>query len=846
MDSRRDFLKKAALLAAGGGVAGGFPASIQRALAIDPAPGSTWLDAEHVVILMQENRSFDHCYGALRGVRGFNDPRAVTLPDGNPVWLQTNRAGETYAPFRLNIKDTKATWIGSLPHSWADQTDARNGGRHDGWLDAKPSGHRECGHLPLTLGFYNREDIPFYYAFADAFTVCDQNFCSSLTGTTPNRLHLFTGTIRERPSIEAKANVRNEDVDYGAEASWTTFPERLEEHGISWRIYQNEVSLPIGLEGEAEAWLANFSDNPIEWFTQYHVRFAVGYRLALPRREKALTEELAGFETQARPWPESVQKRARAAREELAHVRQEQATWTEAAFAKLPAREQNLHRKAFTTNDGDPHYHELTSLTYRDGTTERTLQVPKGDVLHQFRQDVRTGRLPAVSWIVAPENFSDHPSAPWYGAWYLSECLDILTQNPEVWRKTIFVLCYDENDGYFDHVPPFVPPNPERPESGKVSAGIDSSVEQVRMVQEDERAKLHPGSAKRAGPIGLGFRVPLVIASPWSRGGYVNSQVCDHTSIIQMTERLLSHRTGKAIRENNISAWRRTVCGDLSSVFRPYYGEKLDLPPPVQRDSFLGSIHRAQFKQMPDGFHRLSAEDIALSRTNPQAAPWLPRQEDGIRPSCALPYQLLVDGQITSDRKSFEIHLEALKWSFGERCVGAPFHVYAPGKVRAVSGSAAAFESGRTWAYAVSAGDRLTDAWALADFAEERYHLRVHGPNGFFREFAGSAADPALEITIRHLDDYPFGQAGLRLRNHSSEPLAVEVADLGYGQPRRTIMVAGNGPTQTIPLQLERSHGWYDFGLTVSGAPAFVRSYAGRIEAGRDGFSDPLMGRVVV
>ncbi len=106
MDSRRDFLKKAALLAAGGGLA-----SIEKALAIDPAPGSTWLDAEHVVILMQENRSFDHCYGALRGVRGFDDPRAVSLPNGNPVWLQSNKQGDTYAPFRLNLHDTKATWI---------------------------------------------------------------------------------------------------------------------------------------------------------------------------------------------------------------------------------------------------------------------------------------------------------------------------------------------------------------------------------------------------------------------------------------------------------------------------------------------------------------------------------------------------------------------------------------------------------------------------------------------------------------------------------------------------------------------------------------------------------------
>src|ERR1700674_493923 len=128
MHTRRDLLKLAALASGGAGIAGLIPNSVQRAYAIEPAPGSTFLDAEHVVILMQENRSFDHAFGTLRGVRGFNDPRAVTLPDQRPVWLQTNAGGETYAPFRLDFKGTNATWLGSLPHSWRDQTDARNFG----------------------------------------------------------------------------------------------------------------------------------------------------------------------------------------------------------------------------------------------------------------------------------------------------------------------------------------------------------------------------------------------------------------------------------------------------------------------------------------------------------------------------------------------------------------------------------------------------------------------------------------------------------------------------------------------------------------------------------------------
>ncbi len=164
MQTRRDFLGFAARLASAAGAMGGFQSacleSLSRAAAIEPADGSSYLDAEHIVVLMQENRSFDHAFGTLRGVRGFNDPRAITLPDGNPVWVQTDAQGRHYAPFRLNLKSTKATWMGSLPHSWADQTDARNHGHHDKWLVAKRSGHPEYREMPLTLGYSTRADIP--------------------------------------------------------------------------------------------------------------------------------------------------------------------------------------------------------------------------------------------------------------------------------------------------------------------------------------------------------------------------------------------------------------------------------------------------------------------------------------------------------------------------------------------------------------------------------------------------------------------------------------------------------------------------------------------------------------
>ncbi len=828
MDSRRDFIKKAVLLAAGGGLSGVLPASIQRAFAIDPPRGSTYRDAEHVVILMQENRSFDHAYGALRGVRGFNDPRAVTLPNGNPVWLQTNEAGETYAPFRFNIKEKKSTWMGSLPHGWPDQGEARNSGRHDRWLVAKKLS--DYPQVPLTLGYYSREDIPFYYALADAFTICDQNFCSSLTPTTPNRLHLWTGTVRAKASRQEKAHVNNEDTDYGAEVNWTTFPERLEEQGISWRIYQNEISLPSGLEAEADSWLTNFGDNPLEWFTQYRVRFSSSYRSYLTKKEKTLAAELEAMQTQASPDSDALQKKITEKRDELKKTSSDLAAWSEENFAKLTAHEQNLHLKAFTNNAGDPDYRELAAMTYRDGTTDRQMQAPKGDVFHQFREDVRAGNLPAVSWIVAPEKFSDHPTAPWYGAWYVSEALDILTQDPEVWKKTIFILCYDENDGYFDHIPPFVPPHPDHPETGKVSAGIDTSVEYVSAEQEEEIRKKDPAWTGRAGPIGLGFRVPLVIASPWSRGGYACSQVFDHTSMLKFLETFLTHKTGRPIVESNISPWRRTVCGDLTSVFRPYNGENAVLPAPVEREAFLGSIYEAQHKPIPNDFKKLSAEEIMRARENPAAVPFLPQQEGGARRSCALPYELTVDGALSDDRKSFRVHFSADNKFFKNRAVGAPFHVYGSSK------------TGWARSYAVSAGDRISDDWLLDDFEGRAYDLHVHGPNGFNREFRGSPDDPMVDITLT-----TTGEAELHLRNRdSARSLVLNIVDIAYGNDPRSVSLDSSGKkgaSVSLPIEAARSFGWHDIRIRVEGFPNFEQRFAGRIETGKDSFSDPRMGR---
>lgn len=841
MDNRREFLKRATLLAGGTGMLNVLPMSIQKALAINPAKGSTYLDAEHIVILMQENRSFDHTYGTLQGVRGFNDPRAITLPNKNPVWLQTNKEGETYAPFHLDIKDTNATWMSSLPHSWSNQVDARNDGKYDKWLDAKHSGHEEYSAMPLTMGYYTRQDIPFYYALADAFTICDQNFCSSLTGTTPNRLYFWSGTIREKQEASAVARVWNGDADYDNWANWKTFPERLEENGISWKVYQNEISVGVGFEGEEDAWLANFTDNPLEFFAQYNVKLSAGYIANLPEAAIKAAAEIKKMEQEL---PALTGDKAKAQTKRIDNYKkyllknaEEQKIYTIEKYNQLSDQEKSIHNKAFTTNKKDPHYHELSTLKYQDGTTAREVLVPKGDVLHQFREDVEQGELPTVSWLVAPENFSDHPGAAWYGAWYISEAMDILTKNPEVWKKTIFILAYDENDGYFDHVPPFTVPHLHKQAQGKTSSGIDSSLEYVTKAQQSSDA-----DDVRESPIGLGFRVPLVIASPWSRGGFVCSQVFDHTSSLQFLEHFINNKFGKKIAETNISQWRRVVCGDLTTSFRPYNGEKISTPSSLKRDEVVEDIHKAKFKEPPSNYKKLSTGEIAQIKKDASVFALMPRQEKGTRAACALPYELYVDGRLGSDKKSFEIEFKAGNKIFGKQSSGSPFNVYAPGIFRN--------EAVETWAYTTVAGDTLKDKWQLTDFEAGQYHLSVYGPNGFFREFKGDQNNPAVEIACGYESAKMnakrlSGNILLNVKNNSDLQQVIEITDNAYKTSFQTKALAANTTDTSIVINLGNSHQWYDFTVKIKGNDLFEARYAGHVETGAETTSDPAMGRIV-
>jgi len=445
--TRRRLLRGVAQTAAVAAATALMPPNVQKLLAAGVRRPPSLHDIKHVVLLMQENRSFDHYFGALPGVRGFGDPDALMLSSGRSVFHQPDpQSPDGYLlPFHLDSFTTAAQAIPSTSHAWSVQHQAWNGGRMDQWLPA----HRAADGVngPYTMGYYKREDVPFHYALAEAFTVCDAYYCSVMGPTRPNRLYWMTGMIDAEGRHGGPVR-DNPDMKLGS-LSWTTYPERLEEAGVSWKVYQHAT------EG--------FAFNMLRGFRQ---------------------------------------------------------------FADAPA----------------------TSALYQKG-----MKIASEG---QFEYDARNDRLPAVSWLCPTNEASEHPKyMPATGAEWIASKLDAIAANPDVWAKTVFILCYDENDGLFDHVAPPVPP-----------AGT-------------------PGEFVDGLPIGGGFRVPCVVISPWTAGGWVCSEPFDHTSILRFLEAF----TG--VREPNISDWRRKAFGDLTGAFR--FGQR-PAPPPTLPDT-SGALHRARY-----------------------------------------------------------------------------------------------------------------------------------------------------------------------------------------------------------------------------------------------------------
>lgn len=657
--------------------------SIQRAAAL-PASRRTGSveDVEHIVVLMQENRSFDHYFGTLRGVRGFGDPRPVTLPGGRSVWHQTDGAGKEILPFHPDADDLGLAFVQDLPHGWNDGHAAFNGGRYDRWVLSKGS---------TTMAYLTRDDIPFHYALADTFTVCDAYHCSLIGSTDPNRYYMWTGYTGNDGQGGGPV-LGNDEAGYG----WTTYPERLERAGVSWKIYQD---VGDGLDAAGgwgwiqDAYRGNYGDNSLLYFDQYR-----------------------------------------------------------------------------NANPGDPLYDKA-----RTGTDAR-----RGEgFFDRLRADVQGGRLPQISWVVAPEAFTEHPNWPAnYGAWYTAQVLDALTADPEVWARTALFITYDENDGFFDHlVPPFPPSSPDR--------GLSTV---------DPGADVFPGGdGQAAGPYGLGQRVPMLVVSPWSTGGFVCSETLDHTSIIRFMER----RFG--VHEPNISPWRRAVCGDLTAAF--------DFS---RKDTRPVSLPDTAGYQPPD--HDRHPDYVPV----PPVQGALPRQERGHRPTRPLKYAPAVDGSADPAAGKF-----TLTFASGEHA-GAAFLVTAGNRADG------------PWTYTTEAGRTVSDTWNSA-YSEGAYDLTVHGPNGFLRAFRGPGGTAGPEVTARHTGD----DVELTFTNPGADTVRLKVTS-GYGGHPRAVRVRP-GATVRHRFDLAASSRWYDLTVTSEADPAFVRRFAGHVENGRPGVSDPAI-----
>ncbi|MDJ0340906.1 phospholipase C, phosphocholine-specific [Streptomyces sp. H10-C2] len=681
---RRRFMQ----LAGGTAAASLLSTSIARAAEI-PANRRTGSlrDVEHIVVLMQENRSFDHYFGTLRGARGFGDPRPVVLPSGKPVWHQSDGTKDVL-PFHPEADNLGLQFLQDLNHDWNGGHAAFNQGKYDKWVPAKSA---------TTMAYLTREDIPFHYALADTFTICDAYHCSLIGPTDPNRYYLWTG-FTGNDGKGGGPVITNAEAGY----SWTTYPERLERAGVSWKIYQDVgdgLDAPGGWGWIQDAYRGNYGDNSLLYFNQYR---------------------------NAKP--------------------------------------------------GDPLYDKA-----RTGTNAKAGE----GFFDILKADVAADRLPQVSWIAAPEAFTEHPNWPVnYGAWYISQVLDALTSNPEVWSKTAVFITYDENDGFFDHI---VPPHPPVSRANGQST-VDVTGELFAPAGSDKSV---------AGAYGLGQRVPMLVVSPWSKGGWVNSQVFDHTSIIRFMER----RFG--VHEPNISPWRRAVCGDLTTAFQ-FARTDTAVPALPPTDGYLP----------PDRDRHPDYVPV------PPANPVLPKQEPGLRPARPLPYDLAADG-----RTSVTDH--RLRIDFANH-----------GKAGAHLYVTSATNTEGPWTYTVEAGRRLSDSWSTAAAGNSAYDFTVHGPNGFLRQFTGRADSRGPEVSASH--DGDSGQVRLVLTNPGATTVKLTVKD-GYGHERPATYRLRPGARAVHTAHPRRSHDWYDLSVVSGQDGSFLRRLAGHVETGRPGTSDPAI-----
>lgn len=693
--TRRQVIKTGGAAAGLAMVGSLLPASVHRAMAAPMRPGG--LDAiGHVILLMQENRSFDHYYGSLRGVRGYGDRTPLRRRDGADVMHQPDGASGVVLPFSVREAAAAAgrpasdiQYLGALPHGFSDATRAWADGWWDRWVPAKGA---------ATMTYYDRVDVPLQYELAETFTTLDAYHCSVFGSTNPNRNYFWSGTTGFEPDGVRRA-VTNAAYSYSHGGyDWTTYPERLERAGVSWQIYQE--------------W-DNFTDNAVEYFRPFK------------RIGTTMLAHVEGSYRTTEEFYDSLHAKSAAEQDRLL-------AQLEAGRAALTDAERSLFDRAM----------------YRSRP---------GTLLTRLREDIAAGTLPEVTWLVPTAALSEHPGAstPVGSANLIYDLLDTVASDLDTWSRTAIMINFDENDGFFDHVPPPVAP---RPLSGN---GDDWYAGQ---------------------PIGLGPRVPMTIVSPWTIGGHVDSSVADHTSTLRFLERW----TGVA--EPNISAWRRSVCSDLTSAFD---FDRAGSPPRL-----------AQPDEVPAA--------VARWRPVPPQDQQLPEQEPGRRPARRSGYGPTSSAALAGPRLVLRVGntgpaaLSAQVYGFASELV-LPEHLL------------------------VGAGEEQQLALTLPG---GRWDLVVQGPDRYWYELRGSLLGAAAGVDLRHRSRPRRSSVELLLRNGGSQPVTLAVRPLAYSGGAVTVPLA---PGVSRELAWPTDRGWYDLEVTAAEDAGFRRRVTGRVSTGGPG-----------
>jgi phospholipase C len=635
----------------------------------------TMADLKHVVILMQENRSFDHYFGKLPGVRGLDDKQALNFQDGTNVFQQRDASGNIHT-----AQQDDGTW--GTDHGFT----TLNGRRWNTWVQEKGA---------EAMNYHSPGYMSFYWSVASQFAVGDQYFCSILGPTDCNRKYHWAGS--------SNGEIGNSD-ESNYDRNWVTAAEQLQQVGIDWRMFSdNSGSGSGGRQAYRSDWLGDYGDNELKYFK--------------------------GFDPKG-----------------------------------LPADDPKLAAGTGLIWRGNAQYYlpSPAGSVVPNNDSAKNLDYVLKDFIAACEPDAEFP-LPKVSWVTAPYGWCEHPSADsQHGERYAARILEALQANPELWNSTLFIVNYDENDGKFDHVlPPYAEPGtPNEYTSGKEQINVSNYV------------------TTGGSPIGLGPRVPFLMVSPWTRGGWVASEVFDHTSIIKLLETWSAY-LGTPFTSPNISDWRRSIVGDLTSALdfaHPQTGP-VTFADPIAEVAVTVTADQLKHRPLPFHGHATVVEDRAA-------------------------------GTVTATMNVEGPDGKALS-----------FQVF-PDKYKPFSNTP----------FTVGAGSSKQYVWD-ATGTDGKYAFTIYSNDGFVRSFAGQLV-PSTEKDL----GIPRAQVGLTkgadakvaitLQNDGHEPVRYKLAANDYVGDTQIVHVKGG---QSAEVAWPTQDGYYDVIITADTGNGWTQRYAGRV-----------------